>query len=146
MLIGRKNIAVTLLFIYHWLSGSGVFFYEDAVEDSATAEISRSQLWQWLRHATPLEVDENSNTSDPANTATVVTYELIYRQLDDVIRELRRTLSRSQADNKRLISAKYMLLEIVTARDFVEYLTTYLSESHKFRALHNKSEGLEAKL
>lgn len=76
----------------------------------------------------------------------MVTYELVYRQLDDVIRELRRTLCRSLADNKRLMSAKYMLLEIVTARDFVEYLTTYLSESHKFRALHNKNEGLEAKL
>lgn len=47
----RKNIAVSLLFIYHWLSGSGVFYFEGAVEDSATAEISRSQIWQWLRFA-----------------------------------------------------------------------------------------------
>lgn len=45
----RKNAAVAMLFIYHWLSGSGVFFYDGAVEDSATAEISRSQLWQWIR-------------------------------------------------------------------------------------------------
>lgn len=47
----RKNVAVSLLFIYHWLSGSGVFYFEGAVEDSATAEISRSQIWQWLRFA-----------------------------------------------------------------------------------------------
>lgn len=47
----RHNITVALLFIYHWLSGSGIFFYNGAVEDSATAEISRSQLWQWIRHS-----------------------------------------------------------------------------------------------
>lgn len=45
----KKNVAVSLLFIYHWLTGSGVFFYDGFVEDSATAEISRSQLWQWIR-------------------------------------------------------------------------------------------------
>lgn len=135
----RKNIAVTLLFIYHWLSGSGVFHFDNAVEDSATAEISRSQIWQWLRNATALE-------SDGDRSAGVVTYELVYRQLDDVMREFKRSLCRTQADQKRLSSAKYMLLELVTAREFVEYVTTYLSESHKFRALHNKSEGLEAKL
>lgn len=45
----RHNISVALLFIYHWLSGSGVFYFKGAVEDSATAEISRSQLWQWIR-------------------------------------------------------------------------------------------------
>lgn len=140
-----KNIAVTLLFIYHWLSGSGVFHFDNAVEDSATAEISRSQIWQWLRNATSLESDAQHSSADDDSSACV-TYELVYRQLDDVMRELRRSLCRSQADQKRLQSAKYMLLELVTAREFVEYVTTYLSESHKFRALHNKSEGLEAKL
>lgn len=47
--IYRHNISVALLFIYHWLSGMGVFYFKGAVEDSATAEISRSQLWQWIR-------------------------------------------------------------------------------------------------
>lgn len=37
----RQNTTIALLFIYHWLSGSGIFFYNGAVEDSATAEISR---------------------------------------------------------------------------------------------------------
>lgn len=47
----KHNIAVALLFIYHWLSGQGIFYYKGAVEDSATAEISSSQLWQWIRFA-----------------------------------------------------------------------------------------------
>lgn len=46
----EHNIAVSTLFIYHWLSGVGHFFYNGQVEDSATAEISRCQVWQCLRH------------------------------------------------------------------------------------------------
>lgn len=46
----KHNVAVAILFIFHWLKGKGHFTYKGAVEDSATAEISRSQIWQWLRH------------------------------------------------------------------------------------------------
>jgi malate synthase len=44
------NITVAILFIYNWFKGHGHFFLCGAVEDSATAEISRSQIWQWIRH------------------------------------------------------------------------------------------------
>nr|XP_022322917.1 uncharacterized protein LOC111124359 [Crassostrea virginica] len=43
----RHNIAVGILFIEAWLRGQGHYYFEGAVEDSATAEISRSQIWQW---------------------------------------------------------------------------------------------------
>ena len=46
----HENVCVSLLFIHAWLSGRGQFVYRGRVEDSATAEISRSQLWQWVRH------------------------------------------------------------------------------------------------
>lgn len=46
----KHNIEVAILFIYNWLKGEGHFFYKGAVEDSATAEISRSQIWQWIKH------------------------------------------------------------------------------------------------
>lgn len=44
------NVRVAILFILNWLDGQGLFIYQDCVEDSATAEISRSQVWQWLKH------------------------------------------------------------------------------------------------
>lgn len=47
----KNNIAVSTLFIYYWLAGIGHFFYSGNVEDSATAEISRMQIWQWIRFA-----------------------------------------------------------------------------------------------
>ena len=46
----KHNICVALLFIFNWSEGRGHFIYKGAVEDSATAEISRSQIWQWIRH------------------------------------------------------------------------------------------------
>lgn len=50
-----NNIKVSLLFIYHWFEGKGHFFLNGAVEDSATAEICRSQIWQWIRHSVRLK-------------------------------------------------------------------------------------------
>lgn len=47
----KHNVAVAILFIYYWLAGIGHFFYNGNVEDSATAEISRAQIWQWIRFA-----------------------------------------------------------------------------------------------
>lgn len=75
-----------------------------------------------------------------------VTHKLVYQMLDEIIEELRHTMATSMADCKRLISAKYMLLEIITAKNYIEYITTYLNDCHKFRSLHNKNEGLQAKL
>lgn len=46
----KHNVAVGILFIASWLQGQGHYIYKGAVEDSATAEISRSQVWQWIRH------------------------------------------------------------------------------------------------
>lgn len=49
------NIRVVLGFITAWLGGRGSFLLEGRVEDSATAEISGAQLWQWLGAAAKLE-------------------------------------------------------------------------------------------
>ncbi|KAJ0049796.1 hypothetical protein NL108_003563, partial [Boleophthalmus pectinirostris] len=73
----RYNIAVGVLFINAWLSGKGHFFYRGQVEDSATAEISRSQVWQWIRHQTRLEDDgQVVNRQMVVALVTMVTTEL----------------------------------------------------------------------
>jgi malate synthase len=46
----RNNIAVGIRYLGAWLAGSGAVAIFDLMEDAATAEISRSQVWQWLRH------------------------------------------------------------------------------------------------
>lgn len=75
-----------------------------------------------------------------------VTRRLVYKYLNEIIADLRKTLGCTASDAKRLISSKYILLEIITSKNYIEYITTFLNDNHKFRALHNKSDGLESKL
>ncbi|XP_053687672.1 malate synthase-like [Sabethes cyaneus] len=134
----EHNITVALLFIYHWFTGSGVFYLNGAVEDSATAEISRSQIWQWIRHRASIE--------DAKSETTAVTRALVYAMLENVISKAYKSWCSSIPDRKRLLSSKYVLLEIISAREYIEYITTYLNDNHKFRTLHNKNDKLESKL
>ncbi len=50
----RKNIRSSLIYLCHWMSGRGAVGIENLMEDMATAEISRSQLWQWVKFQVPL--------------------------------------------------------------------------------------------
>ena len=51
----RTNVAVGLRYLYSWLGGNGAAAIYGLMEDAATAEISRSQIWQWLRYQCELE-------------------------------------------------------------------------------------------
>ena len=51
----RTNVTVALQYLASWLAGNGAAAINNLMEDAATAEISRSQLWQWRVQATPLE-------------------------------------------------------------------------------------------
>ncbi|XP_045539511.1 malate synthase, glyoxysomal-like [Papilio machaon] len=124
----KHNVAVTILFIYHWLAGIGHFFYNGNIEDSATAEISRAQIWQWIRFSPPIEDDSKQQ----------VTPNLIEKTATSFAAHARKNLCRSSAERKRLTAAKYMSLEIFYSRNPPEFITSYLNDNHKFRTLHNK--------
>ena len=51
----RKNINISVLYMASWLNGQGAAALNHLMEDAATAEISRSQLWQWLRNGVTLD-------------------------------------------------------------------------------------------
>jgi malate synthase len=51
----RNNISVALQYLNAWLQGNGAVAIFNLMEDAATAEISRAQLWQWLRHGAQLD-------------------------------------------------------------------------------------------
>jgi malate synthase len=46
----RNNVSVALQYLTAWLGGTGAVAISNLMEDAATAEIARSQLWQWARH------------------------------------------------------------------------------------------------
>ena len=53
----RTNISVAIEYLANWLSGRGAVPLGNLMEDAATAEISRAQLWQWLRHGATVDLD-----------------------------------------------------------------------------------------
>ncbi|KAG7328881.1 hypothetical protein KOW79_007055 [Hemibagrus wyckioides] len=124
----KHNIAVGVLFIEAWLSGRGHFFFKRQVEDSATAEISRSQVWQWIRHQVKLEDGGN----------TVVTGGFVKSLTQGMMGDLRAAI-----DEERLITAVSMFLELVQKNDFPEFLTTYLYLDHTFLSSQDQHEDRE---
>ncbi len=97
----RSACRVGYLYLSAWLGGRGAVGIDNLMEDAATAEICRAQLWQWIRHGTRLE------------DGRVVTRELVAALLAE---EVERT---GVADER----ARALLEETALAQEFPEFLT-----------------------
>lgn len=102
----RSNLEVALLYLEAWLGGTGAVGIHNLMEDAATAEIARSQVWQWVHNATTLE------------DGTVVSAALVRTLLDAVEADLPETM-----DAERRSTARRILEQVALADDFVEFLT-----------------------
>nr|XP_014344193.1 PREDICTED: malate synthase-like [Latimeria chalumnae] len=123
----KYNIGVGILFIEAWLRGQGHYHFRGQVEDSATAEISRSQVWQWIRHRVRLEDD-----------GRMINRSLVQSQIKELEHELQECFKCStEREKERLCTATKMFLEIVQKRDFPPFITTYLNLDHTFLASSN---------
>ncbi|CAL8082887.1 unnamed protein product [Orchesella dallaii] len=124
----KHNVRVGIQFIYSWLhNGVGNFILDGAVEDSATAEIARSQIWQWIYHQVPLEGD----------TRRLVTKTLVKQCIDELYKHAT-IKSSTNTEDTFMKQACQILLEVVTASEFPEYITTYLYNHSYFRAAHSQ--------
>ena len=81
----KDNIAVTLLYMESWLNGNGCIPINHLMEDAATAEISRTQLWQWLKHAVSVKTSPTSYIR--------LTKNIFMQYLEEVSLELKLTSS-----------------------------------------------------
>ena len=104
----RLNVAVGVRYIESWLRGNGCVPLNSLMEDAATAEISRAQLWQWLRHGATLE---GGRTLDAALVATLIAEE---------VAKIRAALG--DAEN-RLDEAVALFETVATAPEFADFLT-----------------------
>jgi malate synthase len=107
----RHNIRVGVQYLEAWLRGNGCVPIYNLMEDAATAEISRAQVWQWIRHKASLD------------SGVIVTPELFLR----VLREEMKTVE-SEVGELRFLSGKFTqatkLFESLSLSDtFVEFLT-----------------------
>jgi malate synthase len=98
---------VALQYLSAWLAGSGAVGINNLMEDAATAEIARSQLWQWIRHRV--------HTSE----GNEVTLGLVRAMLTEETARLRG----EAADPDRLAAAASLLDQLVSAEEFPEFLT-----------------------
>ena len=103
----RNNISVALQYLAAWLGGSGAVAINNLMEDAATAEIARSQLWQWIRHGAKTESGE---------PVTLV-------RCRAILREESERLAAEGSDLARLASAGELLDALFSAEVFPEFLT-----------------------
>ena len=107
----RNNISVGIQYLGAWLAGNGCVPVFNLMEDAATAEISRSQIWQWIR--SPKGVLDDGRK---------VTVELFRQLLAEELPKVRTTLGEvAWKAGKYEEGAK--LFERITAGDYVEFLT-----------------------
>ena len=108
----RNNISVSLQYLAAWLDGNGCVPINNLMEDAATAEISRAQLWQWIHHATGV-LDEGIN----------ITYELFRTLLREEMDKIRDQVGEGAFDAGQYRRAAKLLDQLVEADDFAEFLT-----------------------
>ena len=103
----RLNLDVGVQYMAAWLSGNGCVPIYNLMEDAATAEISRSQVWQWLHN--------NARLSD----GTAVTADLIRQTLPAIVSELKETYG----PNGNFDEAAALFEQLITADQFTDFLT-----------------------
>lgn len=107
----RKNINVGILYTEAWLRGHGAVALYNLMEDAATAEISRTQVWQWLKNDVILE-DGRTFSKDLYNTI-----------FDNEVEKLMREFGEDHIKNTKLKLATELFNTLVTNTDFEEFLT-----------------------
>jgi malate synthase len=105
----RTNIDVSLQYIGSWLAGNGCVPINNLMEDAATAEISRSQIWQWVRNV--------KGTLDDGRKVTLEMFRTLLAE------ELKRLEGERGAAQLRYEEAAWLLDRLVSADEFVEFLT-----------------------
>jgi malate synthase len=107
----RSNVDVGIRYIESWLRGVGAAGINNLMEDVATAEISRSQIWQWVHNNVRL------STGQPVDA------DFVHRIEDDEMTRLRSTLGEQAFDAGRFKEAREIFEQVALADEFVEFLT-----------------------
>jgi malate synthase len=107
----RKNINVGILYTEAWLRGHGAVALYNLMEDAATAEISRTQVWQWLKNEVKLEDGKTFN------------YQLFSAIFDDEVEKIITEIGEDNIKNTKFKLAIDLFKKLVTANEFEEFLT-----------------------
>jgi malate synthase len=107
----RQNVDVGIQYLAAWLGGNGAAAIYNLMEDAATAEISRSQLWQWVHIGATLD------------SGDIVDRELIIRIADEEMTRLRADLGEAAFATGHFELARTLFERVALSDDFAEFLT-----------------------
>lgn len=107
----RNNISVGIQYLESWLRGFGAVGINNLMEDAATAEISRSQVWQWLHTGIRLAGGE------------LVTAEFVTQIIEEEMANISKHLSGDAITSGRWTDAREMFERMVLSDDYPEFLT-----------------------
>ncbi len=105
------NINVAIQYLESWLSGNGCVPINHLMEDAATAEISRAQVWQWSRHGATI------------TSGKQVTERLVRNFLYEEVRKIRYAVGEARSIGGKYEEAMDLFYHLVTAHNFPEFLT-----------------------
>jgi len=107
----RHNIRVGIQYVEAWLGGQGAVPIYNLMEDAATAEICRTQIWQWLRHRATLD------------DGRTVTPSLVERLTAEEFSRVREELGAKRFDSGRFHEARELFLRVAMSDELEEFLT-----------------------
>jgi len=107
----RKNINVGILYMEAWLRGYGAVALYNLMEDAATAEISRTQVWQWLKNEVTLD---DGRKFDPT---------LYIELFDDEVEKIKKEIGEENMKNSKFNLAIALFDKLVISDQFEEFLT-----------------------
>jgi malate synthase len=100
----RNDVSVGIQYLSAWLRGSGAVAIDNLMEDAATAEIARSQVWQWVRHGH-------------------FTREQVRGVIDDELARLRAEFDDEVFERSRADEARELFEQVALGDELVEFLT-----------------------
>jgi malate synthase len=108
----RRNIDVGLRYLASWLNSNGCVPIYNVMEDAATCEICRAQVWQWVKHGTKL------------SDGRAATMGMVPRTIAEELENLRTQLGAAQYDSMGFEKAAEIYEGMMTSTDFPEFLTS----------------------
>jgi len=107
----RMNVSVGIQYIESWMRGVGAAAINNLMEDVATAEISRSQVWQWVRHASQMAEGPTVNA------------DLVRELAEDEMSRLRERYGEEVWARGRFAEARQVFEEVALSKKFEPFLT-----------------------
>jgi malate synthase len=108
----RNNISVSLQYLESWLRGNGCVPINNLMEDAATVEISRAQIWQWAHHPKGILDDGRK-----------VTIDLFHQIMTEELEKLKTAIGEKQYEQRQFNRASLILDQIISDDHFTEFLT-----------------------